>query len=180
MARFSNIVKLNKLEREKLLIAFCQALVEVKKPEEAAAFITDLLSRQEALMLARRLEIAKLLIQGETYSDIQKALKVSHGTIARVNAWLMESGQGFRMILERMNRKGDSEIIAGALPWRVRRRRITLYNWPTELLEEIILSANKRQRQRIVTTLDKLHKKSSLYKELSLLMKGYNDRMKTN
>lgn len=172
MAKFSKIT-LTKKEQEEILISFCQALVEIKKPEEGANFIQDLLSKQEALMLAKRLMIAKLLIKGVTYDYIRDVLKVGPSTIARVNAWLLESGQGYRTIIERLE-KSRVEEISQALPWRVRRRRATLYNWPQELLEEIILSADKHQRERIIGALDKINVKSALYKELSSLLRKNN------
>jgi uncharacterized protein YerC len=72
MAKFPRIPKLSKQEQEKLLIGFCKALVELRTPEEAAHFLKDLLSKQEAEMLAKRIEIARLLIEGLTYENIQK------------------------------------------------------------------------------------------------------------
>ena len=101
MAKFSRIPKLSKKERQNLLIALCEALTSIKKKEEAAQFLADLLSPQELEMLAKRLEIAKLLIDGDTYATICGKLKVSHNTIARVNAWLTLSGSGFRLVIER-------------------------------------------------------------------------------
>lgn len=106
MAKFSRIPKLTKKERQNLLIALCEALISVRKKEEAAQFLADLLSPQELEMLAKRLEIARLLIDGDTYDAIRGKLKVSHNTIARVNAWLTLSGSGFRLVIERTRNKG--------------------------------------------------------------------------
>ena len=106
MAKFSRIPKLTKKERQNLLIALCEALTSIKKKKEAAQFLTDLLSPQELEMLAKRLEIAKLLISGDTYDAIRGKLKVSHNTIARVNASLTLSGSGFRLVIEQTKNKG--------------------------------------------------------------------------
>lgn len=170
MAKFTTRQSsLGSREIEKLLIIFCQALAEIKKPTEAADFVQDLLSEQESLMLAKRLAVARELIKGEAYIDIQKSLKVSAGTIARVNIWLRESGQGYRTILERIEKSPVNDVTE-ALPWKVRRRRATLYNWPKELIEEIYLTSNKKQRQKILSSLKRLRSKSKIYKEINQVL----------
>ena len=39
-------------------------------------------------MLARRLQVARLLMNGYTYEDIEKEMKVINTTIAKVQTWL--------------------------------------------------------------------------------------------
>lgn len=174
MAKFTvRQSSLGQKEIEKLLIIFCQALAEIKKPTEAADFIQDLLSEQESLMLAKRLAVAKELIKGEAYLDIQKSLKVSAGTVARVNIWLRESGQGYRTILERIDKSAVKDITE-AMPWKVRRRRATVYNWPMEMIEEIFLTSNKKQRQKILSSLNRLRSKSKIYKEINQVLYNMN------
>src|SRR3989344_7060454 len=109
MAKFSRISKLSPAEQETLLVGFCKALVELKTAEEAAHFLKDLLSRQEAEMLAKRIEIARLLIKGFTYSEIQKFLRVSHGTDARVSQWLATSGEGYRLVVSRVKQEKTAQ-----------------------------------------------------------------------
>ena len=110
MAKFPRISKLSKKEREELLLEFCEALVAIKNLKEAASFITDLLGKQEIEMLAKRLKIAKLLLEGNKYGEISDELKVSFGTIARINLWLKTSGEGYRLITKRTGRRKESEI----------------------------------------------------------------------
>ncbi|PIR96920.1 MAG: hypothetical protein COT91_04040 [Candidatus Doudnabacteria bacterium CG10_big_fil_rev_8_21_14_0_10_41_10] len=62
--------KIDDNERDRLLLEFCQALVEIKKPGESAEFLKDLLGPKELEMLAIRLQIAKSLINGMTYFQI--------------------------------------------------------------------------------------------------------------
>lgn len=100
----------SKKERQELLIALCEALTTVKKRDEAAQFLTDLLSPQELEMLAKRLAIARYLIDGKTYDFIREILKVSHNTIARVNAWLTLSGSGFRLVIERTRNASQKDL----------------------------------------------------------------------
>lgn len=47
-------------------------------------FLTDLLTNQEIIMLAKRIKIPKLLVEEKSYREIEDLLKVSHVTIAKV------------------------------------------------------------------------------------------------
>lgn len=68
MARYN---KLQKTEKLKLLTALCEAISCTKNSQEAAKLLTDLLSPAEIEMVAKRLEIAKLLIKGYSYDEIK-------------------------------------------------------------------------------------------------------------
>lgn len=67
------------------------ALLETK--DEVKSFFKDLLSATESVMLARRIQVAKLLLSGFGYDTIQKKLGVAPNTIASVHRWL-EGGFG--------------------------------------------------------------------------------------
>ena len=88
MGKFTNHKKLNKEDVEALFVEFAVAISSVKNSIEAANLIRDLLSEQEAIMLARRLQIARYLNDGLTYADIREEIKVSDPTISRVQTWL--------------------------------------------------------------------------------------------
>lgn len=179
MAKFSRFSKLSSVEQETLLIGFCKALVALKTPEEAAQFLKDLLSKQEAEMLAKRIEIARYLIRGEKYNAIQKSLKVSNGTIARVSQWLATSGQGYRMIVSRVQpeRSEAQEFIKELekpFSWRSLKRKYPSYFWPDILLEEFVKGAKKQQKERMRTILSQFNRKSEVFEKLNLLLKeGY-------
>jgi uncharacterized protein YerC len=51
-------------------------------------FFLRLLTSSEALMLARRIQIAQLLIEEKSYEEIQKKLKVGSQTIYRTDKWI--------------------------------------------------------------------------------------------
>lgn len=174
MAKFPKPPRLSKKEREVLFERFCQALVEIKNPSEAAHFLRDLLSQSEVDMLARRLATAELLIEGLTYSQIQESLKVSKGTIAKVATWLAVSGEGYRAIVERSKRKkiktGPTSEEKYGPSWYAFRRRYPSYFWPQILLEEIIFSANHRQKEKITKALSLVSQKSALFKRLDKIL----------
>lgn len=176
MAKFSRVTKLSKSGQEELLISLCQALVTLKTPEEAAQFLKDLLSRQEAEMLAKRVEIARLLIQGLTYTAIKQILKVSHTTIARVSQWLETSGEGYQLVVKRTKKeKSDRqkfiEELEKPLSWQSIKRKYPSYFWPDLVLEEFVRSAKKHQKERMRKILDQFDEKSEVFARLHTLLK---------
>lgn len=179
MAKFSRIPKLTLQDQEKLLIEFCKALVEVKTAEEAAHFIKDLLSKQEAQMLAKRIAIARLLIQGKKYGEIKMALKTSFGTIARISHWLATSGEGYRMIvnrvkpeeLEKTEKQELVEELNKPFSWKLFKRKYPLYFWPDILIEEVVKTASKRHKDKLRSILSRLGEKEELFQDLKILLK---------
>jgi len=180
MAKYSNIGKLTSQEEQDLLLEFCYALVTIRKPEEAALFLRDLLSQSEIEMLAKRLKIARLLIQGKTFVEVVQGLKTSMATIARVNEWLKESGEGYRLVLERTKDKPFSKVLNAtnshqgySSAWSQLKRKYPTYYWPELLLKEIIKSASVRERKRLLNTLKILKtggKKTKLFLELEKIL----------
>ncbi len=137
-------------------------------PSDAAEFLKDLLSEAELLMLARRLQIAELLIEGLTYEQIRKEIKVSFGTIARVQTWLTLYGEGYRKILKRIAKKGKNS--AGLSSFDKVKRKYPMYYWPELLLDEIVKSANKREKNRLQKIVEQLKDKTKLSRQLSSLL----------
>ena len=66
------------IEREKLLGEFWTAVMLLETEGEIRNFFKDLLSETEAVMLARRLKIAKLIYQGKSYDIIEKMHRQIH------------------------------------------------------------------------------------------------------
>jgi len=56
-------------------------------------------------MLARRIEIAKRLLEGESYDDIAKNLKVGKDTIGRVQGWLASGFGGYKKAVGGFNKE---------------------------------------------------------------------------
>lgn len=156
MAKFSKAHRLPKDKKQKVLLELCAALVMVKKLQEAAKLLGDLLSDQEIEMVGKRLQIAKLLLNDKTYEEIMEDIKVSAPTIARVNLWLQQAGEGFRMVMQRGLSKKDMKVPEWMpLPYESEMaRRFPLYHWPQSLLAEIIRAANNRQRKRMLETMN--------------------------
>ena len=88
-------------ERYKIIGEFFDLIVGLKNKKEVMDFFIGLLTHSESLMLARRIQIAKLLMENQSYNEIKKKLKVGNSTITNTDKWLdMRNGQ-YRKILER-------------------------------------------------------------------------------
>lgn len=59
------------------------------------AFLRDLLTQSERVMLGRRVVIARLLLAGETYDRICERVRVGKGTVSRVDKWLNDQFPGY-------------------------------------------------------------------------------------
>jgi len=169
MSKYQRIQKLSKGEQEELLIELCEAVSSIRNSTEAAKFITDLLSRSEVEMIAKRLKIAKLLLEGKTYEEIRNSLKVSGGTIGRVNLWLKISGEGYRMIVTRTRKKEEKPLLG--YEWsswlKAHKRKYSQYYWPWLLWEEVMRNASRRKKEAIIKNLSKISDKEKIYKEFN-------------
>jgi uncharacterized protein YerC len=161
-----------------LLREFCAALCTVNTTNEAVDLLTDLLTPAETIMLAKRIRIAKLLINGKSYDAIGKSLRVSQSTIAKVASWLAESGEGFRLIAKHTPKESAKNV---SLPsryekseWDKLKRRYPMMFWPQLLIEEIVKTANRKQTEKISNALRKLNHKSKIYKDISRMLKSRN------
>ena len=163
--------KLSKKEHEELTLDLVNSIAGAKNVVDAALFLQDLLTKSEVQMLSKRLRIARLLLEGRTYEEIEKQIQVSHSTVAKIGAWLVEKGDGFRKIIKNLPKKTNATDIRELSDWDRIKRRHSLYFWPELLLEEIIKNANNRQKERIKDVLDQLDRKSELHKSINNLLR---------
>ena len=168
--KVKRIEKLSKKEQESLVLDLVNALVQAQTLSEAALFLQDLLTKSEMKILAKRLRIARLLLEGMTYQQVEKDLHVSHGTVAKIAAWLAERGDGFRKIIEKLPKEKHEEKWFERSEWDSFKRRYSLYFWPELLLEEIVKNANQKQKDRIKSVLERLEEKSELHKNIEKLL----------
>ena len=166
-------VSLSKDSQEQLLRNFCEALANLRTPQEVLPFLVDLLTRIELLTLTKRLQIATLLLEGKDYRAIEQALRVSHGTIARVAVWLADAGEGFRMAVERASKQKQTPSFKGELSeWHKLKRRYPAMFWPQLLVEQIVRHASVREQERIQKAIGKLDHKSKLYRQFNEVLRS--------
>lgn len=164
---------LSKDRQEQLLRKFCEALVNLHTPQEVLPFLVDLLTKIELLTLTKRLQIATLLLDGEDYRTIEQALRVSHGTIARVAVWLADAGEGFRMAVERASKQKQAPSFSREpSEWNKLKRRYPVMFWPQLLVEQIVQHASAKERERIQKAVERLDQKSKLYRQFNEVLRA--------
>lgn len=81
-----------------------EAILKLETIEECYAFFEDICTINEIKSLAQRLEVAKMLEQKKTYTEIQHLTGASTATISRVNRCLSYGSDGYKLILERVKK----------------------------------------------------------------------------
>lgn len=99
MAKF-NLRKLSLKERAELLELLWRSVEQLKTKKEIKNFFKDLLSQSEAIMLARRILIARELLKDRTYEDIMKEFEVGKSTVCSVHHWLESGFGGYEKVLK--------------------------------------------------------------------------------
>jgi len=163
MARFN---RLSKSEKQRLLIALCQAVSSVKDSKEAAQILTDLLTPSEIEMVAKRLEIAKLLIQGKTYDQIRTRINAGYSTIGRINIWLNLAGEGFKIAVSRMKKEEKEPSMDEKLDpfsWHNIGRRYPTRIWPLLAIEQFFKIAKKNEKSKLLTILQSMEGKRTMF-----------------
>ncbi len=162
--------KLSQSDHDDLLRDLINAFSSLKTPTEAALFTQDLLTEKEVTNLSKRLRIAKLFLEGKKYEEIEKELHTSHGTVAKIGSWLAQKGEGFRLIIKRLPKKQKVKDWREYSQWDKLKRKYPSHFWPELLLEEIVRSANKKEKERLSKVLKNLGQKSSMHKKLQELI----------
>jgi len=85
-----------------------EAILSLKDKEECLAFLQDLCTVQEMISFSQRLQVAKLLMAGETYESIRRQVPISSSTITRINTALQFGAGGYQSVLGRMT-AGENE-----------------------------------------------------------------------
>ena len=82
-----------------------EAILLLKDQEDCYRFFEDVCTINELHAIAQRLQVAKLLSEKKTYSEIEDLTKASTATISRINKCLVYGSDGYKRILERMQQR---------------------------------------------------------------------------
>ena len=82
-----------------------EAILSLKTVDECYNFFEDLCTITELRAMAQRFQVARMLDQGQIYSDIVRETGASTATISRVNKCLIYGTDGYRMVLDRAKDK---------------------------------------------------------------------------
>ena len=83
-----------------------EAILLLKDEEDCYRFFEDICTINEIHAIAQRLQVAKLLSEKKTYTEIEDLTNASTATISRINKCLVYGADGYQRILKRM---GDSK-----------------------------------------------------------------------
>ena len=78
-----------------------QTILNLQNVDECYAYFEDLCTVKEILAMAQRLEVARMLANGESYQKVTDDTGVSSATVGRVKRCLDYGSGGYRMILDR-------------------------------------------------------------------------------
>ena len=94
----------SKFKREDLDELF-DAVLTLENREDCYRFFEDICTINELHAISQRLQVAKLLSQKKTYSEIEELTKASTATISRINKCLVYGAEGYQRVLERLEKQ---------------------------------------------------------------------------
>lgn len=94
--------KFSQKEQDDLVFDLINAFSLANSPLDSALLLQDLLTEVEIKNLAKRLRIAKLLLDGETHEEIVGELHCSFATVAKVRIWLDNAGNGLKKVIKKL------------------------------------------------------------------------------
>lgn len=93
--------------RGKQLDQFFDAILQLQTREECYRFFDDVATMNEINSLSQRLQVAKMLYEGKTYTIIEEETKASTATISRVRRCLDYGSEGYEVVLRRITEAGS-------------------------------------------------------------------------
>ena len=94
----------SKLKDEHIDTLF-EVILKIKTIEECYMFFEDICTVKELKSLSQRLQVAKMLRNNKTYTEIEENTGASTATISRVSRCLNYGADGYNIMLDRMNEK---------------------------------------------------------------------------
>ena len=123
--------QLSDFEKKKFLGEFYSMISLLRGRDEVKKFFKDLLTLSEVVMISRRIQIAKMLLDGFDYEEIRKQLKVGKTTISHVEKWLNNGFGGYKEIIKRHSKKEAKRRVENmpAVPfsWRAIKKKNPLH-----------------------------------------------------
>lgn len=91
----------NEKLRDDLTDQLCRAILSLDNMEECYRFFEDVCTIGELRAMAQRLDVARMLHDGNTYDDIVAQTGASTATISRVKRCLNYGADGYTLVLEK-------------------------------------------------------------------------------
>ncbi len=81
---------------------FFEAILSLSSVEDCYRFFEDICTIKEIHAIAQRMEVARLLDQGQSYQQAIASTGASSATISRVKRCLDYGAGGYRLVLDRL------------------------------------------------------------------------------
>lgn len=85
--------------KQQRINALYDLIASIDDPEDIRALFDDLCTRKEIDNMAERIFAAKLLLQGNTYSQVMSQADISSATLSRVSR-CVQYGSGYSKLLK--------------------------------------------------------------------------------
>ena len=82
-------------EKYKAIDSLFDVISKLKTKQEIVDFFLGLFTASESLMMARRIQIARMLLDDKSYDEIKKKLRVSSQTINATDKWLHKGDEKY-------------------------------------------------------------------------------------
>ena len=76
-------------------------------------FLRDVMTEKEIIEVSSRLEAARMLQAGNTYTDIVASTKLSSRTVARISDWMKNGCSGYAAALKEIHHNHIAPARAG-------------------------------------------------------------------
>lgn len=93
-----------KAENEAMAL-LVKAILSIESEEECRSLLEDLMTRKEAMDMAQRLLVAKMLSEQAVYTKIASETGASTATISRVKRCLDYGSGGYNAILSKISKE---------------------------------------------------------------------------
>jgi len=101
-------VELEKLNDPYVDMLF-DAILLLENRDECYRFFEDICTIGEVQSMAQRLQVAKMLKEGRTYTEIAQETGASTATISRVKRFLYYGANGYNTILDRLAKRNQEK-----------------------------------------------------------------------
>lgn len=112
--------KLNKEVFKDLHERLIELLAGITAKAELSDFLSDLLTKTERTMIAKRLAIVVMLHKGYPFAVISRTLKVSEATVSAMRDRIDRGGRGFEKVLARLEKERKLESLLAKLDRAIR------------------------------------------------------------
>lgn len=132
---------------DKFLNNFWSLITLLENKDQAASFLKDLLTHTEMKMFAKRVQIAKMLLEGYSYNEIRNVVKVTDPTISKMSNLLAVGGEGIRNAIANLQ-KIEEDIEEERLgPFSKIEKKYGMYFLPEKLAKEAVGTIKKRSKK---------------------------------